>query len=280
MLSRRTILLRPMRAAVSGYARLQTENGRTLAQLHARGLSAGEVCLFGYLPERTMRQLGSVSANAHGEASLEVTAPTALQALILVDATPAPLLICLCDDSHAGALLDVKNAALALCERLKQPKASQKPIEPTPIPRAEKPPPPSRHSSPPALPREIFLPAIDPAPYTSAVIREPAQEEAILPPPKPIGPPADRLRALQWPRGFETLKGYFDAHLPRALFALPGWRFICVSQDLWIGYQAQDDRVRRIAYAYRNAPPPDLQARCQPMQGLDGNRYQVLWMKI
>ena len=42
MLSRRTILLKSMQPALSGYARMQTDSGRTLIQLHARGLEEGE----------------------------------------------------------------------------------------------------------------------------------------------------------------------------------------------------------------------------------------------
>ena len=42
MLSRRTILLKPMQPALSGYARLQTDNRCTTLQLHARGLEPGE----------------------------------------------------------------------------------------------------------------------------------------------------------------------------------------------------------------------------------------------
>ena len=36
---RKTILLKPMQAGVSGYARVQAEGSRALVQLHAHGLS-------------------------------------------------------------------------------------------------------------------------------------------------------------------------------------------------------------------------------------------------
>ena len=68
---RRTMMLRPMQAGVSGYARLQCESGCTLVQLHARGLAPGRARLFWYLSDRAAREVASGEVNAHGELSLE-----------------------------------------------------------------------------------------------------------------------------------------------------------------------------------------------------------------
>lgn len=118
MLSRQTLLLKPMQTAAGGFARVQTENGRTLVQLHARGLDAGVARVFAYLEGRAARELGSVPVNPSGEASLEAEAPDTLRGLMVIRAPATPLLIALCGKQDAGGLLDLKNAALALCERL------------------------------------------------------------------------------------------------------------------------------------------------------------------
>ena len=135
-ISHRLIMLKPMRAGADGYARLQSEGGRTLLQIHARGLSAGSLHAYWYAGGGEARDLGSARVNARGEAALTAEAPEdglapeRLKALILVSGgeEPAPLLIGLCVQQSAGSLLDAKNAALALCERLSpqqaQPRAA------------------------------------------------------------------------------------------------------------------------------------------------------------
>ena len=276
---RRTIMLKPMQPGASGYARLQCEGGRTLVQLHARGLEAGTVRMYWYLSGQTARELGSRPVNAHGEASLEAetpedaAGPERLQALMLISSgeQPKPLLVGLCVQQSAGSLMDVKNAALSLCERLSRPAAA--PPEPPvllPIPVDS----PKEQKK---LPREIFLPAIDPTPYTAAI-----QEEKPLLLSKPNVLPAGRLRPLVWPRGFEKLRPYFEQALPCALFHLPGWRFVYAAHaggpgGLWLGMYRQDGRVRRIAYAHRGDA---LGPNAKPMRGLDGMTYQVLWQNV
>lgn len=277
MLSRRTLLMKPMQSAVSGYARVQKENGRALIQLHARGLKEEEVRLFAIVRERTARELGSAAVNANGEASLETEAPEEVEALVLLGTPPRPLLIGLCNGQDSGALLDVKNAALAIAQRLAQP--APKP-EPPPKPAAALPKPSCRAQEPPPLPREIFLPAIDPAPYTAAALPKEPEEEPLLPPPRPAGPPVERLKKLRWPRGFETLEKHFESGMPKRLFPLPGWRFVQAAQGLCVGMQAQDGKVRRVAYAYAGGAPKEIQERCRSMNGLDGQTYQVLWLKV
>ena len=285
MLSRRTILLKPMQPAVSGYARLQTDDGRTLVQLHARGLEPGQkVQLYWYLNGQHAQEIAQAAVNAHGEVSAEHEAgepPERLQALILISSgdAPRPLLIGLCRDQSGAGLLDAKNAALALCERLD---ASRRPAvrpvltpEPPPVPKAESE----------SLPREVFLPAIDPAPYAQAVSAEQEEPEAILPPPKRNAPPADRLRPLQWPAGFESLRSYFENALPSALFDLPGWRFVYAAHaggpnGLWIGIQPLDGSVRGVAYAHRGERPPAAGKGYRALRGLDGQMYQVLMQRV
>lgn len=285
MLSRRTILLKPMQPAVSGFARLQTDDGRTLVQLHARGLEPGEkVRLYWYLSGQHAQEIAQAAVNAHGEVSAEHednAPPERLLALILISSgdAPKPLLIGLCRDQSGAGLLDAKNAALALCERLD---ASRRPAvrpvlapEPKAVPQAESEP----------LPREVFLPAIDPAPYAQAVWAEQEEPEAILPPPKRNAPPVDRLKPLRWPAGFESLRPYFENALPTALFDLPGWRFVYAAHaggpnGLWIGMHQQDGRVRGVAYAHRGDRPPAAGKGYRAMRGLDGLMYQVLVQKV
>lgn len=282
MLSRRTLLLKSMQPALSGYARLQTDGGRMLLQLHARGLEPGaEVRLYWYLSGQSAQEMAQLEANAHGEVSAEAEAPESvspqrLQAVILISGgeAPKPLLIGLCTEQSAGSLMDAKNAALALCERLS---ASRRPaVRPVTAeaPAVEK---------MPELPREVFLPAIDPAPYAQAV----SAPEAVpfLPPPVRNAPPVDRPKPLQWPRGFESLRPYFDKALPTALFDLPGWRFVYAAHaggpnGLWIGMQQQDGRVCGVAYAHRGSTPPSGGKGYRAMRGLDGQMYQVLWQTL
>lgn len=271
---RQTVMLRPMFSGVSGYARVESEAHRTIVQLHARGLPEGEARLFWYMSDRAAKQLAQGKVNPRGEVSLESEAPEdavgpeRLQALILLtgDDPPKPLLIGLCAEQSAGSLLDAKNAALALCEKLKK--------KPEPVSQPEPPPTPAvRPGKSEKLPREIFLPAIDPAPYAVAA-------DAPEPRQKRKAPPVSRLRPLRWPKGFESLKPYFDKALPCTLFDMPGWRFVYAAHaggpnGLWIGMQQLDGRVSRIAYATRGSNPPSS-APYQAKTGLDGMIYQLL----
>lgn len=278
MLSRRTILLKPMQPALSGFARLQAEGASMLVQLHARGLEEGQKTrLYGYLNGQNAHELGQTTVNAHGEVSLEAEenhSSERLEALILIsaDEQPKPLLIGLC--SQQASLLDVKNAALALCERLiTQRRPAVQPVT-NPTPEA----PPSIQQE---LPREVFLPALDPAPYAQATFPNAEQQEPMLPPPVRNAPPVDRLRPLRWPHGFESLKPYFEKALPTALFDMPGWRFVYAAHaggpnGLWIGMRQQDGRVRGVAYAHRGDHPPAERRGYRTLQGLDGLPYQVL----
>lgn len=285
MISRRTILLKPMQPGLTGYVRLQAENGRTALSLHARGAEEGAVRLYVCLGGLAAQEAARVRANPRGEIAAQVDLAcelNRLQGIVLIregDA-PVPLLIGVCQQQSAGDALEIRNAALALCDRLRP-----RPPEPEPAaPPAPAPQPVQRIKRPapqPELPREIFLPAIDPAPYLAAV--EPAPEpepdpppEPILPPPRPCGPPVDRLRPLQWPRGFEMLKPYFEREKPCALFPLRGWRFVPAARGLWIGIQTQDGCVRSVAYACQGTKPPPAAGKYHPMKGTDGQWYQVL----
>lgn len=164
-------------------------------------------------------------------------------------------------------------------------------------------------------PREIFLPAIDPSPYIQAAgdgqsanraadrkassaldAAAPAQSaafsapEAGLPtqnassavPPTPEPPArraADHLPKLCWPQPFGSLQGYFRRLPPCRVFDMPGWRFVCVTEQgegLWLGYQQRDDRVSRVAYAMRGEPDPSDNRPYQRRRGLDGLDYRVL----
>ena len=285
MLSRRTILLKPMQPALSGYARLQSDGSSMLVQVHVRGLEKGQsVRLYWYLNDQHAQEIAKANANAHGEASFEADeteSATRLHALILIsaDESPKPLLIGLC--SQQASLMDVKNAALALCERLVSLRRPA--VQPVAAPVAPPEPPKTQND----LPREVFLPAIDPAPYAQAVpaAQMDAPQKAIQPPPARAAPPVDRLRPLKWPRGFESLKPYFENALPTAPFDLPGWRFVYAAHaggpnGLWIGMRAQDGRVCGVAYAHRGDKPPAGQHGYRVISGLDGLQYQILIQQV
>lgn len=87
---------------------------------------------------------------------------------------------------------------------------------------------------------------------------EDAPEEPDFPfVPAPKAPPADRLRPLLWPRGFEALRPYFERGIPCRLFDLPGWRFVNAAQaggpdGLWVGIQQVDGACG--AWRTRTAP--------------------------
>lgn len=287
MISRRTILLKPMQTGLSGYLRWQEENGRLLMSLHARGLEDGRVRLYACLTGQAARELAAGEANAQGETALEAELmgeTGRLQGIVLIaaDEQPRPLLIGLCRSQSPGDVLEMRNAALALCDRLKprpQPAEPEPRIEPAQC--TAQPKKPTEPSGP--LPREIFLPAIDPSAYLTAAQPAPKPEpepEPILPPPRPAGPAANRLRPLKWPRGFEMLKPYFDKEKPSALFGWRGWRFVPAAKGLWIGIRIQDGRVCRIAYACQGTKPPPTSGRYQPVKSLDGQWYQVLQQEV
>ena len=132
------MMLRPLQAGLSGYARLQGEARRQLVQVHLRGMLQKEMRVFWYAGEGLVREVGRASANPRGEASLnadlpmDATAPRRLMALLITDGEtrPRPLAIGLCTSQSAGSLLDAKNALLALCERL----AREQEEPPTPPP--------------------------------------------------------------------------------------------------------------------------------------------------
>ena len=337
MLCRRLLLLKPLSPGLSGYARLQWEGGRTELQIQLRGLSGGGVRFFWY--QGQARELGQATVNPRGEACLTASlaenllSPKGLQALLILSAeeSPRPLMLGLPGPADGGALLEMRAAALALCQQLTKKPETPKAQSPTDdstmtdmrpaasapcqqltkkseTPKAQSPtairPAPANTPAPPPcprptqkpesaasadtarpqrnptdrpeLPREIFLPAIDPAPYMAAQERPPEKQS-------PQRPWADALPALRWPEGFETLRPFFAAGMPCALLDAPGWRFVRAAdaggpQGLFLGLFAQDGAVRQLAYAHPGDHPPAPSFR--PVIGLDGKTYQVLWQKV
>lgn len=241
-------MLRAMQTGASGFARLECEGGRTRVQINARGLKAARAQAFWYTGGEAAR-LGDAPVNPHGEMCLSADAPAStlapcrLQALIVLSegARPAPLLIGLCVPQSAGSLLDAKNAALTLCDKLgRTQKKNVRAVQhraAAPLPRAAaqpdraackppavgswaggKPPQerqaeslpalsaaaarvPSRPSRP-EVPPEIFLPAIDPLPYVQAGDAPHTQAaEAAAPVPQAVSTADSAPQAMGAPEG-------------------------------------------------------------------------------
>ncbi|MEG0271006.1 MAG: hypothetical protein RR821_12215, partial [Clostridia bacterium] len=114
----------------------------------------------------------------------------------------------------------------------------------------------------------------------------PASYHCHLSPKRSTAPACDRLRPLQWPKAFSSLKTYFDRCMPCTPFALPGWRFVQAAVGygggeggLWIGYAQMDGRVNRVAYALRTDFAPKDGKPYRAHLGTDGLVYQVLWQR-
>lgn len=325
MLCRRFVTFKPMQSGVTGYARLQWEAGYADVQMQLRGLTCRGARFFAYTGAGEARDLGHGRVNAHGEACLTVRLPEAalppqkLQALLALtdESRPKPLMIGL--NGRQGEMLDARNAALALCDRLgakpKAPAAEAMPQttarmavlqEQTPPPAEAAPsqtapavhkPEPSEagrggsvlRAKPDRLPREIFLPAIDPSPYIAAVEKEAEGQSSKPAAPQPSAEtrrpsaekriPAGGLKPLEWPPALAGVKRYFDGAKPCAPFDLPGWRFAYAADTggpsgLWVGYLARDGRVVRVAYAHQgnSGAAPGF----SPIRGRDGAMYQIL----
>ena len=304
---RQTLMLRPMHNGVSGYARSQHENRHTVVQLHARGLPPGAARLYWLTHDRLAREAASAAVGDHGDCSLEAWTPEAsgpgrLQALLLItgDDHPRPLMVGLCADQSAGSILDAKSAALDLCAQLGRHNGKEETVqEAEPEPQPE------------PLPKDEPVPVPDPLPEPERmpVVEEPEPRQETLPEvqrkgtksPKSFGsdacpeqqplihqtcPEVQRkgVKPLTWPRGFESLKRYFDGALPCRILDLPGWRFVYAAnaggpEGLWVGRQILDGHVRGVAYVTRGSAPPGP-GPFRTARGVDGLLYQVLWQRL
>lgn len=343
--ARQLIMLRPMQPGLSGYARLQAEGASQLIQINIRGAEPGTLRAFWYAGEGVVRQLGQTPVNPRGEASLsaELPADTAcpgrVSALLIASGAdqPKPMMIGLCSSQSAGSLLDAKNALLALCDKLARQQrkqqetaadtakeecakaeGTQQETPPAPNPKSS----PvrrsaaarrrTRHSSEDAPPREVFLPAIDPASclrkqekhcpaeaeanarevLPDKTVAEPSMESKqpteTSPPSPPLSPPqraalgepvTDLLPPLDWPSAFASLKPYFLKLPPCRVMEWPGWRFVQVNEGrhrLWLGYLKENDRVTHVAYALPQDASAPGQAAFRPCTGADGQPLKVL----
>ncbi len=320
--ARQMIMLRPMQPGLSGYARVQAEGNCQMIQIHIRGAKQGVLSAFWYAGEGVVRPLGQTPVNPRGEASLSTQLPAdaaypgRVSALLIAGGTeePAPMMIGLCASQSSGSLLDAKNALLALCDKLgrahRQKAAAEQQTVAEPdgslgedAPKVAQP----RPAQPPktrqlrrsasrrragregedAPPREVFLPAIDPASCLARQAKdtppaESAPEEttpACLPHTSSGEPVAELLPELSWPAAFSSLAPYFLKYPPCRLMDWPGWRFVRIDEGkrrLWLGYLKQDDRVSHVAYALPgDALLPDA-AAFRPCTGADGQALQVL----
>lgn len=149
------VMLRPMQAGVSGYARVQGEAGRQLVQINLRGLRGNGMHAYWYAGDGLVRDLGRRGVNARGEAGLytdlpaDVVAPARLTALLITDGEPhpRPLAIGLYAPQSAGSLMDARNALLALCDKLNREAA----LKPEPEPAAAMPAAPAADAAPAAV---------------------------------------------------------------------------------------------------------------------------------
>ncbi len=131
-MKRQYVMLKPMAAGLSGFARLEADASGMLLQLTGKGLRphAEALRVFLYAGDGAVAELGQVPVNPQGQANLTAEiaqqqwgfSPSRLQAVLVVsgDKKPKPLMIGLCAQQSAGSLLDAKNALLALCEKLGQ----------------------------------------------------------------------------------------------------------------------------------------------------------------
>ncbi|MBQ7866627.1 MAG: hypothetical protein IJ354_00560 [Clostridia bacterium] len=281
---RQTLMLRPMHNGVSGYARIQHENRHTVVQLHARGLPPGTARLYWLTHDRLAREAASAAVGDHGDCSIEAWTPEAsgpgrLQALLLItgDDHPRPLMVGLCADQSAGSILDAKSAALDLCAQLGRHNGKEETVqkaEPVPVAEAEPEP------QPEPLPKDepVTDPPAEPEMMPVVEEPEPRQETSVPVQRKGAKPP------LRWPRGFDSLKRYFDGALPCRILDLPGWRFVYAAnaggpEGLWVGRQILDGHVRGVAYVTRGSAPPGP-GPFRTARGVDGLLYQVLWQRL
>lgn len=281
---RQTLMLRPMHNGVSGYARIQHENRHTVVQLHARGLPPGTARLYWLTHDRLAREAASAAVGDHGDCSIEAWTPEAsgpgrLQALLLItgDDHPRPLMVGLCADQSAGSILDAKSAALDLCAQLGRHNGKEETVqkaEPVPVAEAEPEP------QPEPLPKDepVTDPPAEPERMPVVEEPEPRQETSVPVQRKGAKPP------LRWPRGFDSLKRYFDGALPCRILDLPGWRFVYAAnaggpEGLWVGRQILDGHVRGVAYVTRGSAPPGP-GPFRTARGVDGLLYQVLWQRL
>ena len=98
--------------------------------------------------------------------------------------------------------------------------------------------------------------------------------------------PVDRLPALHWPKGAESLRPYFADHLPVRLMADLSWRTVRVREggmSCCFGYRAVNDRVSEVLYGVRArggmVPPRGLQGYMYERM-LDGGGYWVLRQRV
>ena len=281
---RQTLMLRPMHNGVSGYARIQHENRHTVVQLHARGLPPGTARLYWLTHDRLAREAASAAVGDHGDCSIEAWTPEAsgpgrLQALLLItgDDHPRPLMVGLCADQSAGSILDAKSAALDLCAQLGRHNGKEETVqkaEPVPVAEAEPEP------QPEPLPKDepVTDPPAEPEMMPVVEEPEPRQETSVPVQRKGAKPP------LRWPRGFDSLKRYFDGALPCRILDLPGCRFVYAAnaggpEGLWVGRQILDGHVRGVAYVTRGSAPPGP-GPFRTARGVDGLLYQVLWQRL
>jgi len=158
-ISHKVLMLRPMRAGASGFARLHRQGRYVSVQIRVRGVGQEGFQAYWHDGSGADLPLGGAICDPRGEATLTADLPEGcslspgrLQALLLVEnkQQPGPLMIGLWADASAGSMMDTRNACLALCDRLRVRPARQEP-EPPPV---DDPPPASPEPSPQEKPPE------------------------------------------------------------------------------------------------------------------------------
>ena len=117
------------------------------------------------------------------------------------------------------------------------------------------------------------------APFAQAKSQSGAKTE-LAKPNDETAPSVLRLPKLRWVEALAPLQEHFDRLLPVAVLDLPGWRFVEIRKGLFVGRLARDGCVGCVAYALRADAPPADGKPYQPLRGLSGEVYQVLWQRV
>lgn len=255
------VILRPVRGAGCGYARMEAQGGRGRVSLHLSQLPPGTPML------RALLISGDPETGAALDLGLMQPSPGG-RAFLRVEPMALPEGASLRDFHSLAVCTDWPDAQLILTGPMDE-------RQPRPLWQLQEA---TRHylTVPPCAP--VKKPPADEAQAALMTL-----EKGV----SPAKPMARRLLPLRWDKAWQDVQPYFDRLPPFAPFEAPGWRFVQVplpagSPGPWcaVGYHARGGVVQRLAYAVpageETIPPPSL-AGYQPVTGRHGKRY---WLHL